>query len=237
MASLTLSEIDAKITSLTGFDTGAYPIADRVTDYNIWMSKVVGIILNSQDETDFDDPNHGNYPIISDVLVANQRDYSIPVSEDILEFKDVQVTYDGTNWVKAYPIDRSSLSDNVGNDALLDSQFSKSEPRYDTEGLSLFIYPMAIDSLGSFEVRTSRGPKKITTTDWTTGTYIPGIDSTFHDILAYGPSYEVAHPKGLKNLKNIKDGLDESMALLIRQYGRKNKDRNLRLQAECINYN
>lgn len=234
-----LSEIDSKVTSLTGASTTSYTAAQKVIDYNLVCENIVGMILDSQDESDYDDPNHGDFPILTVDLVINQRDYGLPVADYLLEVKDVNVTYDGgATWKKAHPIDRSNLSDNVGNDTLLDSQFSKDEPRYDTEGMSFFIYPMLTEGTGQLTARGSRAPYKVTTSDWSTGTKSPGFDSTFHAMVPYGMAREYGVSKRQKALaKDMSDEYSTQEVRLRRQYGRKQKDRNMRLQAEEINYN
>lgn len=236
---MTLSEINTKIEALTGANSTSYPAANRVIDINTTNEMVVGIILDSQDESDYDDPNHGDFPILTTDLVINQRDYGLPVADYLLEVKDVQISYDGgTTWRKAQPIDRSNLSDDVGNDTLLDSQFSKDEPRYDTEGMSFLIYPRLTTGTGQMTVRGSRAPYKFTTSDLSTGTLTPGFDSTFHVMLAVGAALEYATSKRMKGLiKDMQDKFDILEVRLRRQYGRKQKDRNIRLQAEDINYN
>lgn len=227
----TISDINTKITTLTGADTTSYPNATRVIDINQWQEKIVGMILDSQDESDFDDANRTDFPLITTSLVANQRDYAVPVSKGLLEWKRVEISYDGTNYYRATPIDSGEISVGLGNASEIDGYFSTSAPGYDTKGLSILLYPRPTASTGEVVVEYSRNMQAITTSDITTGTLVPGFDSTFHMMLAYGPAYEYAVANSLANRDEIKAQLDEYEQRLRRQYGRKQKDRNLGLRS------
>ena len=102
-----LSDISAKVTSMTGASTSVYTNAERLIDLNIWQQNVVTEILDAQDESDFDDPNHGNFPRKTVPLTTN-RDYSIPISEKMLKVKSVSIAYNGTTFYRASPLEYSA---------------------------------------------------------------------------------------------------------------------------------
>lgn len=237
---MTLGDINSKIEQLTGADTTAYPVASRVIDANIWLEKVVGMILDSQDESDYDDPNWSDYAILTTPLVANQRDYAIPVSEQVLQIKRIDICYDGTNPYRATPIDAGEIIEGLGNDTQIDSYYSKDSPVYDTEGLSFFIYPRAdatdVTNGGYIRAMWSRSPKHFTVSDWNTGTVIPGFDYTFHAMLAYGPAMEYAISKQMPQAKAYADIIADFESRLRRQYGSKQKDRVMQLMSTYIDY-
>jgi hypothetical protein len=226
---------------LTGADTSSYPVAQRAVDINIWNEKIVGMILDSQDESDYDDPNWGDYAIVTTPLVAGQRDYVIPISEQVIQLKRLDVCYDGQNPYRATPLDSSEIPEGLGNETQIDTYFSKAAPGYDTVSNAMFLYPRAdatdVANGGYMRAFWSRSPKAITSSDINTGTYIPGFDYTFHPMLAYGPAYDYAVAKQMPQANQYAEVLADYEARLRRQYGSKQKDRVLQLTSQFIDYN
>ena len=242
---MTIGDISTKITQLTGASTDEYTNAQRLIDINLWQQKIIGMIFDSQDESDYDDPRHGDYPRLTTPMTTN-RDYSIPVTEAVLKIRDVSVSYDGTNWYRATPIDfagtgitdapASATTQNTTTDA----QFSKTAPRYDIKFGSLFLYPKPVqadvDAGGSIMIEWFREPKNFTSSDLTTGTEIPGFDNTFHPMLAYGPAYEWCSARSLPQTERIYRELADYEMRLRKQYSSKQLDRQYQLSSYPIRY-
>lgn len=243
----TLGDINTKVTELIGVDTNTYANANRLINLNLWYEKIVGMILDAQDETDYDDPNRTDYPIFTFPLVAGQRDYSIAASYGILKIKDMSVTYDGVNYFRALPFDIAD-NDFIGNapssatvqNATLDSYFPKTQPQYDYKYGSLWLYPMAqtadVSAGAQAIVEFFRVPTDFILSDLTTGTLVPGIDPTFHLMLAYGCAYEYAQAKQLPQLSGIVDVLKDYEERLRKQYSSKQLDRKYTLIPEWVSY-
>lgn len=193
------------------------------------------MIFDSQDEDSFDDQRNSDYPIKTVPLTTN-RDIAIPVSENVLKIKNLSVSYDGVNYHRATPIDISQYDD-IGNapaaattqNATIDANFSRHDPCYATKFNSLWIYPIAsasdVASGASAIVEWFRGATPFTLSDLTTGTAIPGFDSGFHMMLAYGAAYEFCLAKGLPQLEGIEKELQIYEDRLRKQYSSKQKDR------------
>jgi len=188
---------------------------------NQWYQKTVTMILEAQDDWDFDDINKTDYPVATTPLVANQRDYTLPASLKVLKVKRVDVTYDGTNYYRAAAIDSGAYSQPLGNDTLVDAQFSTSDPRYDVKGNSIWLYPRASSSTGTLRVEFFREPTEFTTASTTAE---PGFDEPFHRILSLGASFEYAMSKQLPFKQDLFTMLQDMEARLKRYYGRKNED-------------
>lgn len=243
----TLADINTKVTELIGVDTNTYPNANRLINLNLWFQKIVGMILDAQDETDYDDPNKTDYPIYTFSLVAGQRDYSIGQTYGILKIKDISVAYDGVNYFRATPMD---LSDNdfIGNapssattqNTVIDSNFPKTMPAYDYKFGSIWTYPMAtatdVANGATAIVEFFRTPTDFTSSDLTTGTLVPGIDSTFHLMLAYGVAYEYAQAKQLPQVQGIAAVLADYENRLRKQYSSKQLDRKYAMIPEYVCY-
>ncbi len=245
---MTLSDINTKITQETGADTSSngYPSATRVIDINSWQHIVHSMILDSQDESDFDDTSNTNFPIKYLAMIAGQRDYSIPYTDKIVELKRVDVTYDGVNFVRALPIDSGEIVDGIGlststtQEGTTDGQFSTAQPRYDYKYGSIFIYPRAttaqVAAGATLKYEGSREMTEFTTSDLSTGTAVPRIDSAFHPFYYLGPSYDYCISNNLPQVKGLKVRLDDLEARLRRQYGKKVKDRDMQVVAAVQNY-
>ena len=246
---MTLSEINTKITQLTGADTSSngYPTANRLIDFNIWYHKIAStMIYGAQDESDFDDQRNSTYPM-KYVTLTTQRDYPIPVSEKVVGIKRCDISWDGgITWKRARPIDSSEivggigrLSDTTAQDTL-DGQFSKEDPRYDSQYNAIFIYPRAtatdVANGAIMEIEWDREMTPITSDEWTTGTVVPGFDTAFHQMLAYGPAFEYCVINDPNRAKSLRSVIQDDEERLKKVYGKKQKDRELTLDPELENY-
>jgi len=155
---------------------------------NKWNKIGFKILLNAQDGFDVDDINYTTYPS-GTYVGTTSRDYSFASTEKMLKIKSVGLSYDGTNYVKATPIDSLELS-NVSKDPNIDGKFSSSNPRFDPKVNSIDIYPKftAAEVLAgaSVYVEFFREPKDLATTG--TDSYI--IEN--ENLVTKGASYEYA---------------------------------------------
>lgn len=236
-----LSDISSKVTSMTGASTSTYTNAERLIDLNLWQQNVVTEILDAQDESDYDDPNYGNFPRKTVPLTTN-RDYSIPTSEKMLKIKSVSISYDGTTFYRATPLEYSAnqaadaTSTATTQNTTIDSNYARTSPRYDAKFGSIFIYPRAtatdVANGGIMLVEWFRQAKEITLSDLTTGTLTPGFDDNFHIILAYGMSYEYLKGKDMKRAEAIFRDIQIYIKNLRKHYSSKQLDRQYALSGD-----
>lgn len=237
---MNLEEINTKVDELTKADrTIAYPNANRLINLNIWNQNVVGMIIDSQDSSDFDDSNHAGYATLYADLVANQRDYLFGVSEGVVEVKRVDVTYDNSTSYRAFPLDSSEIDKGIIETATdIDTNFSQATPYYDWKYNALFLYPKPTASTGKISAEVSRLAKKLELSDLTTGTLSLGFDINFHPMVSLGMSYEYFKSNKMwDDVNRAKKELDDYEARLRRQYGKKQRDYPLHLSAEYVDYN
>lgn len=217
--------------------------------------KAVTAILESQDEWQFDDTgNLSNYPECTRPLVAGQRDYlfatalwSLIGREGASAASDaaiipskilrVDISYDGTNWVKAVPIDDREMIDGLGNTSLVDGRFSKDAPRYDVKYNSLWVYPTATAA----EVTSGAKIRLIFSRlidDFVSGdtTQQPAIEKQFHRFISLGASLDWAVAKGLSNKNDIAQLLADIESRMRTFYGKKNEDRDIVLKPYYDSY-
>jgi hypothetical protein len=139
---MTLEDIKNYVYFRTNSDSTLFPAADQLISINRWLHKIWSMMIDSVDSWDIDDASRTDYAIMTTPLVASQRDYTIPASFKAVKIKRVDVTYDGTNYVKVEPWDSGLSTVGLGNNALTDANFSTSAPFYDLLGNAIFLYPL-----------------------------------------------------------------------------------------------
>ena len=192
--------------------------------------KLVTGILDSQDGWDYDDPNHTDFPVLEFDLVADQRDYNMALSENVLKFKRLDITYDGVNWYKAEPMDINEVGFGMGNDTTIDGRFDKTEPKYDLKaGNSIWLYPRANqndeDSGAKGRVEWARDVDWFTTADTTQQ---PGIPRAFHKMLSLGASLQwliTNKPDDVGLIDRLQLEYDKYEIKMRRFFGKHNTDR------------
>lgn len=234
---MTLGDIAIKVRTLTNTDIVSYTDALLLIDINIWYQKVVTMILESMDDTDFDDARATNYPIQTTPLIAGQRDYTMPVSERVLKIKRADISYDGINFYRAEPLDNGQILQGLGNDTILDQNFIREAPRYDIKYNSLWLYPMPLagDAVsGVLRLEWDRNVLPFVTSDYTSvltdSTVIPGFDAPFHPMIAEGAALEYSRSRQLPQLEQLTQSLADWEIRLRQAYGKKDLDRRLVLQ-------
>ncbi len=210
---------------------------------NDWYHKVVTMILNSQDESDFDDINHTNYPVLKVSLVANQRDYQISASEKMLKIKRIDICPNGigNTCYKAEAFDSGEYGLGMGNDTDVDANFAVSEPKYDLKNNSIWIYPRAtaanVTNSGVIRAEWIREIDEFTTSDTTQE---PGFDEPFHRMLSIGASYDwilVNKSENTALITRLEGLLADYEARLKKHFGSKQLDRQYALKGAYIDYN
>lgn len=243
---MTLGDVATKARALTNTDITQYTDAQLLIDINIWYQKTVTMIFESQDDTDFDDARNTNYPVETTPMIANQRDYTIPITEKMLKIKRVDVSYDGVNYYRAMPLDTGAYPygikyNNASSvDTNLDSNFTKQAPFYDVAYNSVWLYPMPIaadvTAGGLVRVEWERNVTPFTSSDYTSvltdSTVVPGFDAPFHPIVAYGAAWEYAISRQMPQLAQIQQQLVDWETRLRQAYGRKQLDTLLQLRPD-----
>lgn len=214
-------------------------------DINLWNQKVTTMILDAQDEINFDDANQTSYPIFKVPLTAN-RDVQIPTAIKMLQIKTISICYDGVNIYRGDPMDIGETnfpvvdSTNAAANAKVDSNMSRTSPRYDIKFGSIWLYPMAtatdVAANGYMMFECFRSPVDFSSGDLSGGILTPGFDGPFHPMLAYGPAMEYAAARQLPQLKVIAEELQDFEQRLRNLYSNKILDRRYMLSADYQSY-
>ena len=196
--------------------------------------QIVATILRSQDEWDFDDPNHSNTGFLKTYnLTGSQAYVELPLSDKILKVRRVEVSFDGTSWKKAEPIDIGEISDATDTTTIAQN-FSTASPFYDLVGKYLYLYPIpSANVTNGLKVWVTREIDEFATNDTTQE---PGFDEPFHRMLAIGASLDWAVAKGLGNKNDLAAQYNDYEARLMQYYGSKQKDRVYVAKGAYTNY-
>lgn len=81
-------------------------------------------------------------------LVANQNEYTFPADAagspfggGLIHILRLEVTYDGTTWIRVNPLNQAVVKKPIGTDALVDEEFTTGEPYYYVHDNSFFLLP------------------------------------------------------------------------------------------------
>lgn len=203
--------------------------------------KLVTSIFESQDDWEWDDtgttdgssPTQSTYPIATTPLVANQRDYTFPLSLAMLKVTRVDISYDGTNFYRALPLDSNEISQGLGNDTTVDNYYSQNAPRYDLRANSFWIYPRNTTSTGTLRIEYLREPVEFSSSN-TANT--PGIDTAFQPMIPLDASITwslINNPGIVPSLQGMYADME---GRLRRYYSRKDEDTIYQLYSVNINY-
>lgn len=218
-----------------GVISGDTTLLKKITAYvNEEVLQLTSDIMTLQDSFDWDDPYKTDFPIATTPLIAGQRDYQFD-NLSFLRLKRVDVTYDGTNWVRATPLDSRSFPYGLGNDDLVDQKFSTSEPYYDPKSFGFWLYPRAsaaqVTAGAKARIEYSRAHNEYAYTDTTKE---PPIDRPFHDLIAIGVALRFPNTPD-KQYQKLSIRYAEMRERMIQHYSKRNEDEQLTWTSYQIN--
>lgn len=219
---------------LSGTDANSYLIADLTRNLNGWYERIVGWVLESLDDWDWDDPNLTNLPRANQAMQANQDNYPLPT--DLYKVLRLEYTWDGSIYYKATPLhfkERLAGSDVTA----INNDFQKTKPFYQLFANQILVRPIPVqadvDAGASIRLWYARDFDHFITTDTTQA---PGFVKLWHRALSHGAAYDFAIAKGKANANALRNEL-VSMEKEIRiYYINRNKDRDWRFGADIPNY-
>lgn len=206
------------------------------SNVNEGLYEIILDVMRSQDAFDWDDFNYSDYPIGTAPLTTN-RDYTLPSSLNFLTIKRLDITWDGTTWYQATPIDSSQMKFGLGNTTDEDSNFDLTNPRYDPKANGFWLYPKAtqsqVDAGASFRIEFTREFDEFASSDTTQE---PPLDRPFHDLVAVAAALKWAVMKDQTRAQNLKTLLDEGLVKLRQYYASRNTDAQLMFDPYIPNY-
>lgn len=178
--------------------------------------------MRAQNDEEWDDTNHTDFPIATADLVAAQQDYALPsvasASEKFLDLQRVEAKDSSGNWMLLKKMDKKRLG------VALD-EFQKTDGTpvwYDLEANSMFLYPApSYASTGGLKLHYIRRQDYFTAADTTQE---PGFPAPFHRILSLGAAYDYAVSKGLPNTNHLLEQTNQLIAQLEEFFNRRGQD-------------
>jgi len=161
---------------------------------NDWNKKGANYALLAFDGHEFDDPGYSTTLPSGTFTGTTNRDYNLDSSYKMLKIKLVNVSYDGTTYYPATPIDSRELlaKELAVKDPNIDTHFDKTAPKYDLIANGFKLYPKfssaEVSAGAKVYVEFFRAPREFATSG--TNDYEPGFDLQFHRLVSLGASYE-----------------------------------------------
>ncbi len=228
---MNISQIDSRVTFLTGLGTDIYLPAERLLSINKYYDQLHSIILDSQDEWDFDDSNLTDLPIASTDLMANTGVYALPST--IYKLNKLEINY-GSGFIKVNPLDLNETS--LSEDEVL-SRATVENPFYRVFSQTIQLYPAPTsDVSGGLKIYYDREVAEFTSAEVTTGTKKPGIDRLWHDYIALGASVDAGLKYTLTNLASLETKLQDMENRIRKYYGQKVVDRKYKITNSIEDY-
>jgi len=221
---MTITQLLSRVTFFTGLGTDIYLPEDRLVSINKYYDQLHSIILESQDEWDFDDNNSTDLPIGSANLLENIGTYHLP--ETIYRLNKVEINY-GSGFIKANPLD---LNETGLSESEVLSRATVDSPYYRLFGQTIKFYPTPTSEVtGGLQLYYDRAVAEFTSAEVTTGTKNPGLDRLWHDYIALGASVDGAIKFSLTNLNSLETKLQDMEGRIRKYYGKKTVDRKTRI--------
>lgn len=191
---------------------------------------MITAIFESQDDWDWDDtgttdgssPTQSTYPVMTASLIANQRDYTFPLSLALLKDLRVDISYDGTNYYRALPIETREMNIGLGNDTVTDNNYILTSPRYELRANSFWIYPRATISTGTLRVEYLREPVEYV---YNNTANTPGIETAWQPLLPLDASITWCMTNNPGLVAGLQGKYADLEGRMKRFYSRKDEDR------------
>lgn len=161
---------------------------------NQWNKIGFSYAIMAFKSADADDPNYTTAPTGTFAGVSATRDYNVDPALLMLKIKQVNISYDGTNYYPAMPFDDNERRDLAINDPNIDTHFTLTRPYYDEIANGFKIFPKftatQVSAGAKVYIEFFRAPREFSTSG--TDSYSTGFDLQFAHFPALGASYEYA---------------------------------------------
>lgn len=213
---------------LSPSDTTSFPTADFIRSANQKLRDAGFLFWKNSSMWEFDDENQTDLPIATTLLVAGQRDYSIPTTTFGIERVEVKDCNGDYQLLKQ--LDKSEINDH----AMLEMFDSDGMPiYYDIMGNSIFLYPSPaaanVTLTAGLRVYVSRDMHEFALTDTSTE---PGFPDVFHPIISYGCAEDYALSKNMntQRLQVLQSGISRYNQMITDYAARRNRNKRVRIK-------
>lgn len=218
---------------LTNVTSTDYPANDIKRNINKAYRVAVDIALKSQDQWLFQDT------VATANIVGGQGEYTFKTSgdfniSDVIKIDRVEVSYDGTNWVRAVNINRNDYLNALNSaTATVNNDFSVTTPVYSLQKESLSLFPIPASNVAN-------GLKLYYTqdvTDLSSDTDVPVIAPQFHTYLSVSAAYDYAVTRGLSQASALRQEMELMKRDMAKFYSTRADDGMIHMGGMVKNYN
>ncbi len=206
---------------ILGTTSTEYTANDKKRNINRWYHFTIMEILKVNDEWDIRDTS------ATVDTVADTRSYQLSAAaglnmSDILEIKRVEISYDGTAWYKAEPLEQAEFGEALNaSQSTVDGNFAESEPYYDLRDDYIDMYPAPESAVSSgLKIWYTK-----TATELSANGDEPVIAEEFHRILSLGAAYDWAMSRNLAMAANLRGEIEVMLQKLRDFYSQRITDR------------
>ena len=237
---MTIADLNQEIRDLCDADTTSYTAATLLRRVNNALETLVGKIINSDGNWQYDDTNYTDLPVGTGNLVSGQSSYSF--SSEYLDILEVMILTTGGIYQRITPFDPSEI--NQSFDEWVGSA-TGTPPNgfpeyYDKVGDSIRLdrSPTAAHATltNGLKVRFKRTADLFTSAQVTTGTKVPGIPSPYHMLIAYMAAIPHCMTYKKDRIALYEKKVDEMTKDMIEFYTRRAKDERPVMTMEQIIY-
>jgi len=216
--------------------TDAYVAATGLLNLNNALYRVESEYMLSAGDWKYDNSNHSDFPIATTATVADQQDYTLPV--ETIKVDRIEISYDGTNWVRATPFNISDDSKALTT-ANIASEFSEDTPCYQLRGRSILLYPIPDTAVtAGLKVYGERFHDAFTITDYSTNptTVAVGMDVNWQEQVAREMSLNYLLDNDMGRYNVMLQAIELNYQKLKNFNGSKLADEKLSLEPAVENY-
>lgn len=226
-------EVGLELGTISGDTT---KLKQFTADVNSAFDDFVELAIKSSGTWQWDDSNHGDYPIVTTNIVASQRDYAFTTDEQnnlILDIYKVFVKSSSTGqYDEIYPVDVQSEEDTY--DFTSGEDIEGIPYRYDKTANGIFLDPVPVSSVtNGLKVYINREASYFTYTDTTRKPGVPGI---LHDYFYLKPAFDYARRKTLAVAVPLEKEVLRCEYKIAEYFSSREKDVRKRLTMKRVNY-
>lgn len=240
---MTIADLQTLTRFLTKTNTTSLTAANLLILQNKYYEEIVGKIITETSGADFQfgDINYTAFPTYTISMTNGTSAYDLSaLSTRALAIMGAEVV---DNAGDSHPLSRTSLR-KIRDMGFAQSEYSPTSGQpieYEIRDSQIVLYPapdngVTVTLTNGLRIFYLRTADIFTSAQVTTGTKEPGFPSPWHDLLAYGPAYDVAITNGLPNANYFKLEYDKRMKEMLQHISKQDQDVRTVMRNKKINY-
>ena len=240
---MTIASIEQFTRWLTQKNTTSLPAADLLILENKYYEQIVGKIIAETSGADwqFGDRNYEAFPTFTITMSNGVAAYDLNDAASVpLTVYGVEVQDNSGDW---HPLNKTSFRKiREGGTAQPEYTPTSGFPReYELRDSQIVLYPapdngVTVTLTNGLRLYYLRTADIFTSAQVTTGTKEPGFPSPWHDLLSYGPAYDIALRENHPMANHFKAKYDAGLKDLLSFMGKRDQDARPAIKPKLSNY-